>query len=191
MPSSKRRVLGVGMLAALALAAFPAGAAAAQCEEVPTSKVFAPLGDLNDYFLAPGGDFEGPLAWKASGPVQQRYTHPPLPGAGPTGVVLGSGGSVTSPRLCADELRPTLRLLAWANQGRGALRVEAVHGNGQATVLGRLPGAEFARGNASTDVPFGTALAIEPNGFVHVRLRLVAEGGLWATDAVYVDPYRS
>lgn len=186
--SRTKRLATLTALAAGALAAVPGAALAAPCGEVETKKVFAPLGDLNDYFLAPGGDFEGALTWQRSGPVEQRWTHPPLPGAEPTGLVLGAGGSVTSPTLCADELRPTLRFLAYAHQGGGSLRVEAMHNRNKVTLLGRLPGSEYARGAATTHVPFATALAVEPNGSKHVALRITAEGGTWAADAVYVDP---
>ena len=56
---TKARMLRAGLAALLALVAFPAAASAADSDAVATSKVFAPIGDLNDYFLAPGGDFEG------------------------------------------------------------------------------------------------------------------------------------
>jgi hypothetical protein len=184
------RTIGAGLLAVAATAAFPAAASAANCETIATKKVFAPLGDYNDYFLAPGGDFEGTQTWKTTGPVVQRYTHPALPGAGSTGMVLGAGGSITSPRLCADVLRPTLRFLAYAYQGKGALRVEALEDNGAAILLGRLAGAEFAAGAASGHVAFGSALGLMPNGSKHVRLRITAESGTWVADAVYIDPYQ-
>jgi hypothetical protein len=183
------RALRAGVVAAVALAAFPAAASAAQCDKVATAKVFAPLGDYNDYFLAPGGDFEGTLTWQRSGAVTQTYTHPALPGAGSTGVVLGAGGSVTSPKLCADLLRPTLRFLAYARQGQGALKVEAIQDSGKVVLLGRLAGSQFATGNATGHVSFGTVLGIPVGGSKHVRLRLTAESGTWAADAVYIDPY--
>jgi hypothetical protein len=183
------RVLRAGLVVAAALAMFPAAASAAQCDKVPTAKVFAPLGDTNDYFLAPGGDFEGALTWERSGPVIQRWIHPALPGAGSTGLVIAAGGSVTSPKLCADLLRPTLRFLAYAYQGQGALRVDAVHDNGQAVVLGRLSGSAFGAGAATDSVAFGTLLGIALDDSKHVRLRLTAESGTWVADAVYVDPY--
>lgn len=186
--SRTKRLVTLTAIAVGAFGAAPGAALAAQCDKVPTTKVFAPLGDVNDYFLAPGGDFEGTLSWQRSGPVEQRWTHPPLRAADPTGLVLGAGGSVTSPTLCADELRPTLRFLAYAHQGRGSLRVEAVHNDNKVTPLGRLPGSGYSRGAATTHVPFATALAIESNASKHVALRFTAENGIWATDAVYVDP---
>ena len=82
LTKTKARIVRAGIAAAVALAVFPA-AASAKCETVVTSKVFAPLGDNNDYFLAPGGDFEGTLEWSTSGPVVQRWTHPALSVAGP------------------------------------------------------------------------------------------------------------
>ncbi|HWT22539.1 MAG TPA: hypothetical protein VN213_03440 [Solirubrobacteraceae bacterium] len=183
------RLARAGVAAVVALAALPAAASAAQCEKVATSKVFAPIGDTNDYFLAPGGDFEGTMTWERTGPVAQRWTHPALPGAGPTGLVMGAGGTVTSPKLCADVLRPTLRFLAYAHNGHGSLRVEALEDGGKAVLLGRLAGASFASGAATGHVSFGTVLGLALDASKHVRLRLTAESGLWAADAVYVDPY--
>jgi len=189
MLSRTVRALRVGLAVAVALAVFPVAASAAQCDKVPTAKVFAPLGDTNDYFLAPGGDFEGQLTWDRSGPVVQRWTHPALPSAGSTGLVIGAGGSVTSPKLCADLAHPTLRFLAYAFQGQGALRVDAVDEMGGAIVLGRLSGAAFASGAATDSVAFGTLLGIGLDDFKQVRLRLTAESGTWVADAVYIDPY--
>jgi hypothetical protein len=189
MLTKRIKMLGAGLLAAAAAVVFPAGASAANCEKLPTTKVFAPLGDFNDYFLAPGGDFEGTQTWQTAGPVIQRWTHPALPGAGPTGMVLGSGGSITSPKLCADLLRPTLRFGAYAYQGAGSLRVEAVDDKGAAVLLGRLGGAEFAAGMVTEHLGFGTKLGLAPDSSKHVRLRLTAESGTWIADAVYIDPY--
>ena len=48
LTKKKIQMLGASLLAVVAAAAFPAAASAAKCEDVATSKVFAPLGDLND-----------------------------------------------------------------------------------------------------------------------------------------------
>ena len=188
LTKTKARIVRAGIAAAVALAVFPA-AASANCETVATSKVFAPLGDTNDYFLAPGGDFEGQLQWTTSGSVVQRWTHPALPVAGSTGLVMGAGGSATSPKICADELRPTLRFGAWAYQGIGSLKVEALEDDGKVVLLGRLSGGNFTSGGATPSVSFGTLLGVTLDDTKDVRLRLTVESGLWVADAVYVDPY--
>jgi len=187
MLNIRQRMMRAGVLALVAVAAFPAMASAAQCDKVPTAKVFAPIGDNADYFLAPGGDFEGNLEWKASGPVVQRYTHPALPAAGSTGLVLGAGGSVTSPQLCADLDRPTMRFFAYAPQRSGTLRVDAVSDNGETVLLGRLNGATVSLNSGL--LAFGSVLGLDLDTSKHVRLRLTAESGTWVTDAVYIDPY--
>lgn len=188
LTKTKARIVRAGIAAAVALAVFPA-AASATCETVATSKVFAPLGDNNDYFLAPGGDFEGTLEWSTSGPVVQRWTHPALPMAGSTGLVMGAGGSATSPKICADELRPTLRFGAWAYQGVGSLKVEAIEDDGKVVLLGRLSGANFTTGGATPSVSFASLLGVTLDDSKHVRLRLTVESGIWVADAVYIDPY--
>jgi hypothetical protein len=187
MLNVRRRMMRVGTLALVAIAAFPAMASAAQCDKVPTAKVFAPIGDNADYFLAPGGDFEGVLEWKATGPVVQRYTHPAFAVAGSTGLVMGAGGSVTSPQLCADIDRPTLRFFAYAPAHTGTLRVDAVADNGATTTLGRLNGAAISLNSGL--LGFGNLLGLDLDTSKHVRLRLTAESGTWVTDAVYIDPY--
>lgn len=186
---TRARIVRAGIAAAVALAVFPA-AASASCDTVATSKVFASLGDTNDYFLAPGGDFEGPLTWATSGPVVQRWTHPALPQAGSTGLVIGAGGSATSPAICADQLRPALRFGAWAYQGVGSLKVEAIEDNGKVVLLGRLAGGDFLSGGATGLVSFGTLLGLDLDGSKQVRLRLTVESGTWVADAVYIDPYQ-
>ena len=188
LTKTKARIVRAGIAAAVALAVFPA-AASAKCETVATAKVFAPLGDTNDYFLAPGGDFEGQLEWTTSGPVFQRWTHPAYSVAGPTGLVMGAGGSATSPKICADELRPTLRFGAWAQQGLGSLKVEAIEDDGNVVLLGRVFGAGFGLGGATPHVSFGKVLGVTVDDSKHVRLRLTVESGLWVADAVYIDPY--
>ena len=57
MPLRKSHTL-VPIIAALGVAAVPAGAAAA-CTPAATTQAFAKFGDTADYSLAPGGDFDG------------------------------------------------------------------------------------------------------------------------------------
>src|SRR3954452_7022549 len=184
------RALRAGFVVAAALAVFPSAASAAKCDKVPTAKVFAAIGDSNDYFLAPGGDFEASAPkWERTGPVFQTWTHPALPLAGSTGMIMGAGGSITSPKLCADLDRPTLRFLAYAHQGAGTLRVDAVHEHGEVVTLGRLSGSAFGFGAATSSVAFGTLLAPGLEDSKDVQLRLTAESGTWVVDGVYIDPY--
>jgi|1185.fasta_scaffold15843_2 hypothetical protein len=187
MLNVRQRMMRIGILAVVAMAAFPAMASAAKCDKVPTTKVFAAIGDNSDYFLAQGGDFEGKLEWKAVGPVVQTYTHPAFPAAGSTGLVLGAGGSVTSPNLCADLDRPTLRFFAYAPQHTGTLRVDAIGDHGEVQTLGRLNGAALSLNSGL--LSFGNVLGLNLDDSKHVQLRLTAESGVWVTDAVYIDPY--
>ena len=66
------------------------------------------------------------------------------------------------PSICADELRPTLRFGAWAYQGEGSLKVEAIEDDGTVVLLGRLSGSAFASGAATGNVSFGTVLGVKP-----------------------------
>jgi hypothetical protein len=187
MLNIKRRALRAGALAAVAITAFPAAASAAKCDKVATSKVFTAVGDTNDYFLAPGGDFEGALTWTTTGAVAQRWTHPALAVAGSTGLVMGAGSTATSPELCADLDRPTLRFGAFATGGTGSLRVDAVESNGKTTVLGRVTGSPLKALTGA--IGFGSLLGLNVDTKKPVQLRLTVESGTWIADAVYVDPY--
>ena len=193
MPITKSRLarlVPLAVVASLALAAFPGAAAAAECPAQPTTKVFASFGDLNDYFLAPGGDFEGPLSWQRAGEVAREDAEKPWDIAGRKGLVFESAGHVTSPELCVSPLHPHLRFLASARTATGTLRVDAVSANGTVTSLARLDPEPFRGWALSPEVPLAGALVLDEDGTVHVRLRFTAESGGWVIDAVEVDPYQ-
>ena len=190
LTKKKMQMLGASLLAVVAAAAFPAAASAATCENVATSKVFAPLGDLNDYFLAPGGDFEGALTWSTAGPGDAAL-HPPRAarrrfhrdGAGDRR--LDDVAEAVRGPAAPDAAVPRLRLPGHRHAaGRGGRR------------QGREPWS-------SAGSPAPTSRPAPPRGtwpsarcwascrtrFKHVRLRLTAESGTWVADAVYIDPY--
>jgi hypothetical protein len=183
------RLARTAVAAALAAAVLPAAASAAECPPQATSKPFAPLGDLGDYFLAPGGDFEGTTTWALGAGATVRAADKPIDFAGARVLDLAPGASATSPEVCVDTLMPHLRFGTRALDEDDRLRVEAVDaGSGAATTLGVLDGDDFEEGWWVTpEVALAGRLDLAA-GSRTVRLRLTALRGRWLSDGVYVDP---
>jgi hypothetical protein len=187
---SNRVAARVALAAALILASAPASALADECAPEPTSQPFTHLGDYNSYFLAEGGDFEGTMRWTTSGPAGVQASINPVDANGALAAKLSSDGSVSSPPICVDALRPHLRFGALARSGTGVLRVDAVHENGTKTPLGRVSADAFRDWATTPMIPLGDALAIPAGDSRKIRLRISAiAGGDWLIDAVYIDPY--
>ena len=115
---------------ALALGAFP-GAAGAACPDLPTSMVFAPWGDTGDYFLATGGDFEGPrTSWTGGGLMGGNDPFYLAGGGDRQSLRIEEGATATSPMFCADVRHPDFRFVA---------RPLNPYNPGSLDVLGPLP----------------------------------------------------
>jgi hypothetical protein len=199
MPLKKSSAMrSVGLVAAVCgvIASTPAAAMAADstedCTYQQTTKAFSFLGDQNDYFLAPGGDFEGELTWATSGDVQQKSAVLSL--LGRKVVDLGVGASVQSADVCVDATRRHLRFAVKA-PWQGKLRIEAHDAAGNITALRTIDAAE-QRGlvsqlgwTATPEVPLASALSVA-SGSRDVTLKITAESGSWDVDSVNIDPYR-
>lgn len=195
----------VAALACLSLLALPAGALAsnsmlATCQTPPISTPFSPWGDTNDYFLAPGGSFEGTadqVGWTLSNATL-------TPGNESFGVndpgdsqslTINGGGSATSPYFCVDNTMSSLRFFAQqVNPGAG-LRAWALvqTSNGVTTV----PLAHLYDGSTPTWAPSAPVVA-DTSGLadgqtlqVALEFTVRASSASWQIDDVYVDPYRS
>lgn len=186
-----RRLARAAAALTLAAVALPASASAADCPPQPTTKPFAPLGDLNDYFLAPGGYFEADHGWELAGAASVRTVAKPVGFGGPNVLELGAGASATSPALCVDVLTPHLRFGARTGDEDDRLRVEAVDaGTGARVALATLDGEEFEDGwDVTPEVPLSGPLGVVSGEPRQVRLRLSSVSGRWQADAVLVDPF--
>lgn len=194
--SGAMRVAGLTAAVCGALALTPVAATATtspqECPREVTKKTFAFLGDLNDYFLAPGGDFEGPLQWAPTGDVQHKPVNVSF--LGDKAVGLGAGAAIESPGICVDVTRPHIRF-AVHPPSSGTLRVDAVDGTGAVTTLGSIDAAvqrlqrSSSGWSATPFVPLSTVLGIT-TGTRTVKLRITAAGGAWDVDEINVDPYR-
>jgi hypothetical protein len=195
--SGAMRAFGLAAVACGALALTPAASLAAdspnECSYIETSKAFAFLGDTSEYFLAPGGDFEGELAWTVSGPAQQKPVS--LAILGTKALSLDAGAAMDSQLICVDKTRITLRFMV-KKPAAGTLAVEAVDTAGKVTSLTSLDAATaepalLGQGWVATPIiPLSTKLGIT-SGSRDVNVRIVAKSGDWNIDNVWIDPYRS
>ncbi len=178
------------------------------CPATPVSQVFARLGDLADYSIAPGGDFEGSLegwALKNAKVVPGNETLGYLGGS--QSLALGGFGSAgtteaVSPEFCLNAAHPHFRYLAKTNSTTTgivytALRFRPKNNPGYVIELGSKADIG-AKGDwrVSDPTPLATLLAsslLKKGGTVQLVFRTSATtntyGGI-QIDNVLVDPYR-
>jgi hypothetical protein len=195
----------IAALAFLGSLAIPAGAFAsnsilATCQTPPISTPFSQWGDNNDYFLAPGGSFEGTadqVGWTLSNATLTSGSEPfgvNDPGDSQSLTIAG-GGSATSPFFCVDNTMSSLRLFAQQVSAGGGLRVQAlVQTSGGVTTepLTRLFDGSIPAW-AATD-PIATDFSGLADGqtlTVALRFTVRSSSASWQIDDVFVDPYRS
>jgi hypothetical protein len=164
------------------------------------SKPLAGLGDLADYALAPGGNFEsGAAGWLLTGSAAVVAGNESAHVGAPTdrsSLALPFGSTATSSTMCIDGTYPSFRIFA-RNTGsaKSTLKVEVLYMDGKGKIVGS--GSGTIAGTAATwqlsnvlniGVTFNTAVAA---GAAPVAFRFTPSGGggNWQIDDVYVDPY--
>jgi hypothetical protein len=190
----------VGRVAAMTCVAVFAstGAALASCQTQPVSTPFAQFGDTSSYFLVPGGSFEGTadqVGWSLSNAELTAGNEPFQVdgGSGNQSLTINGGGSATSPSFCVDSTMPDLRFFAHQSAPGSDLQIQAVFHVGHRQFA--WPLAVVKDGSMDAWAPtrqIGLHVGLLP-GWMHipVQLRLVvAGGGSWQVDDVYVDPFR-
>jgi len=195
----RRAIFSVASLTCVAMFAST-GVALASCPTQPVSNPFSQWGDSNDYFLVPGGSFEGTsdqVGWTLSNASLTTGNEPfnvNDPGDQQS-LTINDGGSATSPFFCVDDTMSSLRFFAQQAGGGTDLRVKALVQNADGSVTA-VPVADLADGSmpawAPTDplggsghLPAGTSV------MVALRFRAPVSSGSWQIDDIYVDPYRS
>jgi hypothetical protein len=181
-------VATTGALAAPSRAPLQFGA----CDDATLTQPFAPYGDLAQYKLLQGGDFEaGALDWAFGGGAAIA----PGGNSGQASAGIPAGGSVTSPPTCVNAAYPKLRFFA-RSSGRapGAqLRVDLVYAGGPLSQISVPAGVVTAADDWSPSRAMATvaiAGGALTGGEADVSLRFTAVRGDWAIDDVFVDPYR-
>jgi hypothetical protein len=164
------------------------------------STPFSQWGDTNDYFLVPGGSFEGTadqLGWTLSNASLTTGNEPfnvNDPGDQQS-LTINGGGSATSPYFCVDDSMSGLRFFAQQAVSGTDLRVKALLQNPDGSVTA-VPIADLADGSmpdwAPTDSLGGSGhLPAGSSVMVALRFRAPVSDGSWQIDDIYVDPYRS
>jgi hypothetical protein len=195
----RRAIFSVASVTCVAVFAST-GVALASCPTQPVSTPFSQWGDSNDYFLVPGGSFEGTadqVGWTLSNASLTTGNEPfnvNDPGDQQS-VTINGGGSATSPFFCVDETMSGLRFFAQQVGAGTDLRVKALVQNPDGSVT-PMSIADLADGSmpawaptnaigASSHLPAGSSLMLA------LRFRAPVSSGSWQIDDIYADPYRS
>lgn len=192
-------------LAILGLLVVPAGAFAsdsilATCQTPALSTPFSQWGDHNDYFLAPGGSFEGTagqVGWTLSNATLTSGNEPFLvnDSADSQSLTIAGGGSATSPFFCVDNTMSSLRFFAQQLSAGAGLRVQALvqSSSGVTTVaLGRLVDGSMPTWAPTDPIAADTSgLADGQTVTVALQFTVRSSSASWQIDDVQVDPYRS
>jgi hypothetical protein len=171
-------------------------AASATCGYDSATTVFAPWGDDNDYWLAPGGDLGTTNGWTLtkSAAVEQ--------GSGPGGansLVLPADGEAATPAMCISASDPSIRFFA-RNTGKADSKLkidllyEDVDGHVKHLTIARLRGSAAWNPTVTIPIYINAVAAASENGVTPVAFDFKAEGldrnGGWRISSLYVDPFR-
>ena len=192
--------VAVVLLLAVPGAAFASSSIMATCQTPPVSTPFSQWGDGNDYFLAPGGSFEGTadqVGWTLSNATLTPGNEPFYvnDGGDSQSLTISGGGSATSPYFCVDNTMGSLRFFAQQVNAGAGLHVQALvqTSSGVTTV----PLAHLLDGSMSTWAPTdpiaGDTSGLSDGQTLMVALQFTVRSSAasWQIDDLYVDPYRS
>jgi hypothetical protein len=190
----------IAALALFGLLAIP-GLAFASCPASPVTTPFAQWGDSGNYFLLPGGSFEGTaeqVGWALSGASLAPGNEPfYVNDSGDTqSLTIDGGGSATSPFFCVDNTMTSLRFFAQQTAAGAGLRVRALVQSTDGGVTS-VPVARLFDGSMSdwapTDVIPGDTSSLSDDQTLMVALQFTVRpsAASWQIDDLYVDPYRS
>ena len=195
----------IAVLAFLGSLAVPAGAFAsnailATCQTPSVSTPFSQWGDTNDYFLAPGGSFEGSadqVGWTLSGATLTAGNEPFfVNGSGDSqSLTIAGGGSATSPVFCVDNTMSSLRFFAQQVSAGAGLHVQALVQTSSG--ISTVPLAHFLDGSmpawAATAPIAADSSSLADGQTLNVALQFTVRSSAasWQIDDLYVDPYRS
>jgi hypothetical protein len=175
------------------------GVALASCPSQPVSTPFSLWDDSNNYFMVPGGSFEGTtdqVGWTLSN-ASLTAGNEPFNVNGPDdaqSLTINSGGSATSPYFCVDDSMSSMRFFAQQVAAGSDLRVRALVQTSNGVMV--VPVADLADGAMPSWAPTdslgnGTTPPSGSSLMVALRFRVPATSGSWQIDDIYVDPYRS
>jgi hypothetical protein len=168
------------------------------CVDPVVAAHLSPFGDKRDYFVAPGGDFEGTTAgWQLGGGAKVVGGNEPFDvlGKGASSLQIPAGGSATSPEFCVDLNYPTFRFLATQQQlaADAGLQVDVIYPE---IVKGNVhQAAAYApqkEWKLMKDVKLDPQRAGKKAGWRRVALRFrvpaTKKGAVWNVDNILIDP---
>jgi hypothetical protein len=178
-------------------------ASAPSCDNGSTSQPFAQWGDGNNYFLAPGGNFEnGGAGWTLNG-ARVASDQEPWRVAGDNGshaLVVPAGHSVVSPTVCVGIENPSMRFFAHRSGGgllgpASQLVVTARVETSLGVVIEVPVGVVDLLSNGATwnrtpvQIVLASLLPLLPGEHTPIQFRFAAVGTAnWVIDDVFVDP---
>jgi hypothetical protein len=187
------RTAAVAVIASLAVAA-PASAATSGCSTPPVGQAFLPWGDLNDYFLAQGGDFESTSGWTFSGGARLVDGSEPFAATGRLGkssLSMPEGSVALSPVLCLTPDNPLIRFFARAQDPSASLRGDALVSKPTSQVIGLGAVDGTLLWSAAKPMASGVNDVLwDADKKVSLRLRFTADDGDWQIDDLFVDPQK-
>jgi hypothetical protein len=199
--SCRHCLLGATTAAVLLLTAPAAQAAKAanadNCVPTPTLvQPFAAWGDVADYTLTPGGDFEGAGSDWQLDELASIITGNESFYVGGTShnasLALSAGSSAVSSPVCVDETYPTFRLFA-RNTGNLAskLHVDVLYGSAKGRLVAKRAGTyKAATAQWSPTGLMKIKVKFNASGAAPVAFRFTPDNrGTWQIDDVYVDPF--
>jgi hypothetical protein len=190
---------------AVALVAVPAAQAnilsllPGSCGGEVYSQPFAQFGDTNNYTLVPGGNFEaGSLPWArtgTAGTVAGNESYKVTASGDSSALSLPAGSSATSPAVCANIYKPTLRFFA-RNTGSSASRLNidvyypGLLGRIQTARVGSISAGGSWNPTGETQLTVTNLLATLSLSRTTIAFRFspADSTGNWTIDDVYVDP---
>jgi hypothetical protein len=195
-PRQLRKMAAALFSSVVVVVTVPAVASASvPCPSSPTTAALALFGDNAAYSLLSGGSFE-------SGAPGWSLTHAEVvEGSGANGsshsLVIQPNGVAVSPAFCVSSEYPSFRFFArqvssggWASGLNVSLRWTEAYGWSHETGVASLqPNSTWA---LSPVLKLAGALPLWMSGST-LSVRLVFQphdGGTWAVDDVFIDPYR-
>ena len=188
----------IGRVAAMTcVAAFATtGTALAACPTSSVSTPFSQFGDTNNYFVVPGGSFDGSAGGWTLDNASLSASNDGLNlggAANPESLTINAGGSVTSPFGCVDRTMPSLRFVADEISAGSDLKVNAIVKLPWGTAT--FPVADLADGsNNGVWAPSPQIIipSLPPGLTLQAALQFSVpqSSGSWGIDDVFIDPYR-
>jgi hypothetical protein len=194
--TTSARWLVAGTLALGALSAGPsvAGAAttASYCSTSTGAQVFAPLLDTRYYIPVPGGTFEGSPSWTLAGGAATVTADDPFNVGGvaeTTALRLPAGAVATSPALCMDVTMPTMRYTVRADRPGATLQVLVSQDGAKWQPVASYTSSGTSWAAPSYDLTSAMKMSYLSKNTSQVGFQLVATGGTFTVDDVFVDPF--